>query len=113
MARPHVFDELRTGLGLRKHSHGQKRKLDSGPSLFFPSTKGWRDMTPPKTLEAWRTGPFKVLQALGSMPVSDHGLMLQAAAQQGLLRVVTSEARLFTLASRDPWTARAKCVTNQ
>jgi len=60
----HVFDELRCGLGLRKHNRSQKRRRDNGASLFFPSTKGWRDLAPPKTLSAWTRGPILVLEAL-------------------------------------------------
>ena len=70
MRRLHVFDELRASLGLRKHSHGTKRKLDEAAPLFFPSTKGWQDMAPPKTLPEWARGPLRVLEALIDAPAN-------------------------------------------
>ena len=60
-----VFDDLRRGLGLRKHSRSESRKRlrDGKPvSLFFQT--GWRDTAPPKTLSMWTLGPVQVLEAL-------------------------------------------------
>uniref|UniRef100_A0A6U7EV65 Uncharacterized protein n=1 Tax=Haptolina brevifila TaxID=156173 RepID=A0A6U7EV65_9EUKA len=62
MANIHVFDELRRGLKLRKYGHGQK--VDDGAPLFFPKSKGWRNLAPPKTLPAWTNGPLQILEAL-------------------------------------------------
>ena len=73
-ARLHVFDELRCGLGLRKHSHAvlasKKRRIADPAPLFFPSTKGWRDMAPPKPSSAWARGPVQVLEALVGAPAN-------------------------------------------
>ena len=69
--RLHVFDELRCSLGLRKHSRAamaKRRRRDDAPPQFFPSTQGWRDVAPPETMSAWKTGPTQVLESLVGAP---------------------------------------------
>ena len=69
--RGHVFDEIRCGLGLQKHSHAElarKREREDASPLFFPATKGWRNIAPPKSLPSWVRGPLQVLEALIGAP---------------------------------------------
>ena len=86
--RPHVFDELRRALSLRKHSHAQEHQRDDGAPLFFPTSKGWRNLAPPTPLETWTKGPLKVLEALTGAP-TDSLSEAEAHVQLDLLHGAT------------------------
>lgn len=105
-----VFDDLRRGLGLRKHSRSESRKRlrDGKPvSLFFQT--GWCDTAPPKTLSMWTLGPVQVLEALVGAPANsldasefeqDARTSQLAQAQLRLLRTaIIAEGGLLPTAS--------------
>ena len=93
----HVFDDLRRGLGLRKHSHSESRKRlrndKPAASLFFQ--KGWRDVAPPKVLSAWTLGPVRVLEALVGAP--SNSLIASQLAQDSSDRSLPAHAQLQLL----------------